>query len=482
MYSSYLADTIPWMFLSVEYNGNVYYGYVKVDYIKLEKTDSSGVTPTPTVPSGGGLTEKEFEQEMSNQGFPESYKSLLRELHRQYPSWIFEAYHTGLDWNTVIEKESKLGTSLISNGKSIEWKSLEKGAYDWGKDTFIPFDGSTWVNASKEAIAYYMDPRNFLNNQGIFQFELLKYKSEYQNVTGVEGILYNTPLYNRSYTFINDNGIEETITYGETFVKAALYSGVSPYHLATRVKQEVITGPTSLSSSVTGTVSGLEGLYNFYNIGAYHSTAPGGAVANGLKYAKDGTTSAELNALYRIPWDNPYDSIVGGSYHIGRNYISRGQDTIYLQKFNVTPDSTYSHQYMANIEQPAAEAKKTYTAYSGMMNEPIVFSIPVYKNMPADAAPIPAKSYNPNNWLKTLNIEGYKLTPTFNSSLEQSYYMEVANSVDFVVVSAQAVNKNAAITGTGTYSLQVGNNSLMVTVTAENGDVRQYMINVYRKE
>jgi hypothetical protein len=232
---------------------------------------------------------------------------------------------------------------------------------------------------------------------------------------------------------------------------------------------------------VSGTVPGLEGLYNFYNIGAYHSTAPGGAVANGLKYAKNGTTSAELNALFRIPWDNPYDAIVGGAYHIGQNYISRGQDTTYLQKFNVTSSSTFSHQYMANIEAPAAEAKKTYTAYSGMMNEPIVFSIPVYLNMPADAAPIPVKAYNPNNWLKSLNIEGYKLTPTFNSSIEQPYYMEVENSVDFVVVSAQAVNKYAMVSGTGTYPLQVGNNSVIIGVTAENGNVRQYMINIYRK-
>lgn len=485
MYSSYLTDNTPWMFLATEYKGTVYYGYVKAECIQVGQTNNPTTTPTPTPtapPVTGVLTEKEFEQEMNRQGFPESYKPFLRQLHQQYPTWIFEAYHTKLDWNTVIEKESKLGASLISNGKSIEWKSLEKGAYNWEKDAFIPFDGKTWVNTSKEAIAYYMDPRNFLNEKGIFQFELLKYKSEYQNVTGVEGILYNTPLYNKSYTYLNDYGINEATTYAETFIKAAEYSGVSPYHLATRVKQEVVTGPTSLSTSVTGTVSGLEGLYNFYNIGAYHSTAPGGAVANGLKYAKNGTTSAELNALYRIPWDNPYDAIVGGSYHIGRNYISRGQDTIYLQKFNVTPNSTFSHQYMANIEAPAAEAKKTYTAYSGMMNVPIIFSIPVYNNMPAEAVPIPAKAYNPNNWLRTLDIEDYELMPIFNSSVDQPYYMEVDNGVEVVVVSAQAVSKYATVTGTGTYPLQAGNNQITISVTAENGNVRQYMVNIYRKE
>lgn len=481
MYNYYISDNIPWMFLATEYNGNVYYGYIKAEYIQVGQPGGPTVTPAPTIPGTGALTEKEFEQEMIKQGFPESYKPFLRQLHQQYPTWIFEAYHTGLDWNTVIEKESKLGINLISNGKSIEWKSLDKGAYNWEKDAFIPFDGSTWMTASKEAVAYYIDPRNFLNDKGIFQFELLKYKTEYQNVTGVEGILYNTPLYNRTYTYLSKYGIQETSTYAETFIKAAEYSGVSPYHLATRVKQEVVTGPNSLSSSVTGTVSGLEGLYNFYNIGAYHSTAPGGAVANGLKYAKNGTTDAALNSMYRIPWDNPYDAIVGGSYHIGRNYINIGQDTIYLQKFNVTPKSTFTHQYMANIEAPSAEAKKTYTAYSGMMNVPIIFSIPVYDNMPAEAAPIPAKAYNPNNWLKTLKINNYGLTPTFNSSLDQPYYLEVENQVESVVVSAEAVSKYAIVAGKGTYPLQVGNNQIIVAVTAENGSVRQYIVNIYRK-
>jgi hypothetical protein len=137
---------------------------------------------------------------------------------------------------------------------------------------------------------------------------------------------------------------------------------------------------------------------------------------------------------------------------------------------------------MANIEAPAAEAKKTYTAYSGMMNVPIVFSIPVYNNMPTEAVSIPAKAYNPNNWLRTLDIEGYELIPTFNSSVDQTYYMEVNNGVEFVVVSAQAVSKYATVVGTGTYPLLAGNNQITISVTAENGNVRQYLVNINRKE
>jgi len=479
------VNSVPWYYISFHKGGIEYQGYVMTEYIQIGKGGTEDNTPvgntTPT-PGTAILTDAEFEQHMSSNGFPESYKPLLRQLHQQYPTWVFEAYQTGLDWNTVIDKEGALGVNLISNGKSIEWKSLISGAYDWQKDSFIAFDGSTWVTTSKAGLAYYMDPRNFLNDKSIFQFELLKYKSQYQNVTGVEGIFYNTALYNNRYSFVDDMGNNVSYTYAETFIKAAEYSGVSPYHLASRVKQEIVTGTTTLSSSVSGMVAGLEGLYNFYNIGAFHSTQPGGAVANGLKYAKNGTTSAELNALYLIPWDSPYDSIVGGAYSIGRNYINRGQDTIYLQKFNVTPNSTYSHQYMANVEAPYAEAKKTFTAYSGMMNVPIVFSIPVYNNMPSTSTSMPTTTYNPNNWLSTLKVDGYSLSPTFNLSIDQPYFLIVDYAAETINISATAVSKKSSVIGTGCIPLQVGNNEVTITVIAENGNIRKYVITVVRNQ
>lgn len=481
-----VTGTNMYYFVSFIKEGRDYYGYVKADNVRIGAADSPSteVTPTPTtVPIPiEVLTPAQFEKSLEAQGFPESYKSALRELHAQNPNWIFEAYHTGLDWNTVIEKEAKVGVNLITNNKSAEWKSFETGAYNWKTDKFIPFDGSTWMTVSKEGLAYYMDPRNFLNKTSIFQFELLEYKNTYQNTVGVEGILYNTALYNKSYTYIDDNGKKVNITYGETFVKAAEYTGVSPYHLASRVKQEVVTGTTTLSNSVSGTVSGYENLYNFYNIGAYHSTAPGGAIANGLKYAANGTTDAATNALLLIPWTSPYRAIVGGAYNIGQNYIKRGQNTIYLQKFNVTQKSTYSHQYMANVEAPNAEAKKVYAGYSSMMEAPIVFSIPVYNNMSAQASPVPTTVQNPNNWLKTLEVDNFSLTPTFNmTNAEQVYSIIVENSVDAINIRATSVSSKASIIGTGNVPLDVGLNEVEIDVFAETGDVKTYTIYITRE-
>ena len=480
----------PWYYIS---HDNIS-GHVRAEYIYVGSelptgvtnpwkpgTPNPSVTPTPAPQPGDDL---DFEAQLAREGFPEDYKIALRELHAKNPNWVFEAYHTGLDWKTVIDNESIPGKNTIPNSKSPEWLSFDKGAYDWKTDKFTIYDGTYWVTASRAAVEYYMDPRNFLNEREIFQFELLRYQSRYQNKQGVESILKGTALYNASYSFIDDIGNNQTYTYAETFIKAAEYSRVSPYHLASRVKQEVVTGPTSLSNSVSGTYKGHEGYYNFYNIGANDSPG-GGAIANGLRYAKNGTKNAATNKTYLIPWTNPYKSIVGGSYFLGSTYINRGQDTVYLQKFNVTPTSTYFHQYMTNVEAPWAEARKIAAAYSNMADSPIVFSIPVYLNMPAKPCPRPTTQFNPNNRLKSLkvfNIDNTELqiTPTFNQT-EYNYYLIVGNDTQAVEIKATTVSKKASVFGGGYIPLSVGDNEIVIPVVAENGDTVNYIINIVRE-
>lgn len=480
---AYVINTIVYYKIDFWYNDVLMTGYVQADYIYYDTSTQNQPTFMPTMvptPTPGGLT---YAQKLANEGFPQSYITALSALHQQYPNWVFKAYKTGLDWTNVINKESVPGKNLIPNSRSIEWKSLDSGAYNWNTDTFTVFDGTTWVTASRPTIEYYMDPRNFLTASGIFQFELLKYQSEYQNVTGVENILKGTALYNAYYTFADDLGVPQTYSFAQSFMKAAEYSGVSPYHLASRAKQEVVTGSTTLSGSVTGTYPGYEGYYNFYNIGASNS-AGGGAIANGLKYAKCGSSNSVTNSLYLIPWVNPYKSIVGGSYFLGGSYINRGQDTIYLQKFNVTSVSTYYHQYMSNVEAPYAEGKKILTAYNGMADSPIVFSIPVYNNMPSSACPVPVTMYNPNNRLSSLKVcdqsgNQLTLTPTFSQTV-QDYSMIVDANVSSVNIQATTVSKKAKVSGTGTFVLNPGINQLIVPVTAENGSVANYKITIYK--
>lgn len=472
-------------------------GHVRGEYIYVGSTLPEGVTnpwkPGQTPNPGPDVTptppvqypdNTDFETNLIIEGFPETYKDALRKLHATHPNWVFKAYHTGLDWKTVIDAESIPGKNTIPNSKSVEWLSFDKGAYDWKTDKFVVYDGTYWVTASRAAIEYYMDPRNFLGEDTIFQFELLRYQGLYQDKNGVENVLKGTALYNASYSFLDEMGNTQVYTYAETFMKAAEYSGVSPYHLASRVKQEVVTGPTTLSNSVSGTYKGYEGYYNFYNIGANDSPG-GGAIANGLTYAKNGTKNANTNATYLIPWTNPYKSIVGGSYFLGSTYINRGQDTVYLQKFNVTPISTYFHQYMTNVEAPWAEGRKIAAAYGNMKESPIVFSIPVYLNMPAAPSPRPTTQFNPNNRLKSLKVYDLNdneiaLTPTFSQTV-YNYNLIVGNNIEAIQVKATTVSKKASVFGGGYIPLNVGYNEITIPVIAENGDIANYVINIVRE-
>ncbi|MDO5415928.1 MAG: SH3 domain-containing protein [Lachnospiraceae bacterium] len=135
-----------------------------------------------------------FEAYLNSQGFPESYRPALRELHARYPQWVFTAMDTGLDWNEVIQNESLVGRNLVSSSSISSWKSIAAGAYDWGSSTWPGFDGSTWVAASEDIIRYYMDPRNFLNETYIFQFLLQSYDGAIHTREGLAALVKGTFL------------------------------------------------------------------------------------------------------------------------------------------------------------------------------------------------------------------------------------------------------------------------------------------------
>lgn len=478
-----VSDEVSWYKISFMYGGTEYSGYISRKYadilVKLDLSQSEE--------NGGSETEEmSFEDILKAEGFPKSYRKKLTELHEKYPLWEFKALKTGLKWSDVIANETAVGKNLIENNVSLEWLSFENKAYDWSKDTFIPYDGSVWVTASKAATEYYMDPRNFLDENTIFQFEVLTYQPSYQNREGVDHIIGNTAMGGASFAYTDDNGNSRNVSYTDAFLMAAEYTGASPFHLASRVKQEVVIGTNLLSTSVCGTVPGYEGLYNFYNIGAYHSTEVGGAVRNGLKFAGNGSSSATLNLSCLIPWNNRFRSILGGAYYIANNYIYRGQDTIYLQKFNVTGSNTYSHQYMANIRAPWSEGKRVFTGYSDVASRPIVFSIPIYEDMPSKAVAAPEKMYNPNNRMKSVTIKNAEdkklsITPSFSQTVTE-YSLIVPYNHIHLDFKGTAVSKKSTVAGNGVYELEVGVNTITLSVTAENGDVKDYIFTVVREE
>lgn len=435
--------------------GNVT-GYVSATYVQLTSSGSQG------------SSDADFESYMTKQGFPESYKPYLRKLHEQHPKWIFTAQKLGVDWNTALKEECVVGRNLVHSSALASWKSMEKGAYDFNGGYWYGLDGS-WVAASKEIIMYYMDPRNFLNDTYIFMFENQSYDPSYQTESGVKTILADTFM-SGSYTCPDT---KKKYTYSQTFMDAAKKSGVSPYHLASRCRNEqgVNGAPQSL-----GTVKGYENYFNFFDIQAY-ATSTMTAAEMGCKYAK--TT----NPTYLLPWTNQYKSIVGGSIFLGTGYITKGQDTLYLQKFDMVDggNGLYYHQYMTCVFGQANEAISLKNAYSqDILNSAMEFKIPVYNNMPDKLCPKPTSSGDNNNYLKSLSVSGTSISPKFDK-FTASYTAKVNAEVSSVTVNANPLGKSAKVSGKGKVSLKTGENTVKVTCTAASGVKRTYTIKITRK-
>ncbi|MBE6775792.1 MAG: hypothetical protein E7543_06340 [Ruminococcaceae bacterium] len=317
--------------------------------------------------------EDAFEKKIA--AFPESYKPYLRQLHQAHPSWEFEPFFTGLDFNVSVDSE--LGAkSLVSASSASEiFKSKDIGDYDYSKKQYIQKDGG-FVEANRLAVAYFMDPRNFLNEDGIFMFETLSF-SEAFTVESVENVLKGSFMANKKITYYDEEGeLQKTSTkYAKAIYNAGKKYNVNPCYLASKILNEV---GTNGSSSVSGKHSKYPGIYNFYNIGAYDGA---NAIAKGLSWASEGTT-------YSRPWNTPVKSINGGAEYIASSYIACGQFTGYLQRFNVNPNGKYKpydHQYMTNLTGALSQGYSTYVSYvsSGLIDNKYVFSIPVYENMPS---------------------------------------------------------------------------------------------------
>ena len=479
------SETNGWYNISAVSNGKTITGYVCGTYIDVkassDNNNQSGNNSQTGNNSDSGNQSNGSADDFETQllAFPESYRSLLRNLHAQHANWIFKPIQTGLDWNTVVKEESVFRRNTVSTYINANTNyanlSTEAGAYDWGTDKFTLCDGSTWYSASTDLIKYYLDPRNFMDEKYIFTFESLAYDSA-QKQSVVEGILSGSFMSGNYTEKDPDTGITSTRSYAGTYMEAGKISGASPYYLASRTRGEV---GSNGSGQTSGTYGSYAGYYNFYSIGAYDGVD---AVANGLQFAQ------KKDSNYYLPWNTRYKAIIGGAKYIAANSINVGQNTPYFQKFNVVnKNGLYTHQYMTAVNGGAYSAELVYNSYKkyNVLNDTIVFYIPVYNNMPKTPCAKPVAKGNPNSYLKTLTLNdgSVNLSETFTYN-KKEYSAVVANNVSSVTVKAEAVSAYAKnITGTGTYDLNPGETkTIQVVCTAGDGSQTTYTIQVFRSK
>ena len=304
--------------------------------------------------------DKNFEKNLLN--FPKSYQSALRKIHDTYPNWIFIADKVDISLDTAINYEyspSKLSLTKkwVELTYGIEWRDAR---VDTGNKMHVL--ESRWTYASREAIAFFMDPRNALvvkneksSYPNIFTFLQQSYDADTQTEEGLRTVIAGTFL-EKGYGGNKDKYISDII-------EAAKESGVSPYVIASIIKIE--QGVNGTSSLISGKYEGYEGYYNFFNYGAYGDDV----VKNGLEYAK------------KKKWKSRKSAIKGGAKLYAEGYINKGQDTYYYMDFDVK--SKGERQYAVSVYDQCVKAVSIRSVCTENKNAAMTFKIPVYSVLPS---------------------------------------------------------------------------------------------------
>lgn len=419
-------------------------------------------------------------------GFDESYCPYLTYLHGKHPNWIFTANRINLSFDEIINGEE--AKNLLQLDTSFD-KNYFVNKYITSTQVM---EGSNWYTATKEFSAYFLDPRNFLNERFIFMFEDLgcnenSYwrQNKDKALTAISNIFGSSSYLTTSMCDINGT----PTSYMEVFYDAGLNNNISPISLATRVKQEGGSNETygPVSGTVTSTINGYSvyGYYNYYNIGA---TAGGNPQMKGLLYACGPNCGKDPS--FGRPWDTREKAIKGGAEFLSHDYIGIGQSNLYLQKFDLVEPNFYTHQYMSNITAPLSEGISAYLSYGknnlvktssnnlDVNNEvPFNFSIPVFNNM-GMVRDLPDVLDNVNT-LDGIFINNELISGFDCDILEYSKY--VINTTDSVKVSYQKSN-SSTVTGDGDIKLDNNTTDVNLTVTAQNGSKRTYIIHLIKAE
>lgn len=285
------------------------------------------------------------------------YKVLIDNLQESHPNWTFTLFYTRLDWEDVISNEghsdsrtSPLNLIPESSEYPEEWRC------EIDKDK--RFDNGTWLCASDKAIRHQMDPRNILNEENIFQFAELKYTEGAHTVEGIKSLTEDS--------FLEGDNIAEAL------IQAGKNVNLDAYFITSRLIQEQGRRGTVLSRGYE--YNGII-VYNPFNINATGNSREE-ILENAAQYA------------YNKGWDSLEKALLGGIHFVKADYIDIGQNTLYLQKFDIVNQdgNLYTNQYMQNLLAPKSESsnmKEIYEA-SNTVDSKLNFIVPLYENMPEE--------------------------------------------------------------------------------------------------
>ena len=400
------ADGADWHQIVFLYAGYTKLGFMRSDFITRIGDDSA------------------YRAYLNKQGFPQSYQPYLRALYAASGGkWTFVADKTGLNWADALEIESTLGMSLIHGSYSTALRSTAPGAYNSQTGVWREYEPG-WYAASGKTVAYYLDPRSYLTSGACMAFQVL-------SGDGTAATSEQVAMVLKDCKWATSQIINE-------FVRAGAEANVSAIYLAVKARGEIGTGATKNASGYTlKKEDGGGTYYNFFNIGAYGGDNPN---YNGILYARD------------EGWDTSYKALLGGAQFIARSYIARGQDTQYLQRFNLTSTNTYSHQYATDITYAYQGGRGTYWSYvdNGLLDMSLVLSVPILEGMPG-VTKLPTGGQE-EEYIPTSGPDAPTVTPDFLAATGKPYlkWKAVDGAAEYQVYRAGTRNGTYRLLGTTT--------------------------------
>lgn len=306
-------------------------------------------------------------------------KEKIDRLKTSYPNWEFEILYTGLKFSDVVNGEYSTKTNCLVDTSIYQGEWIDTN----------PYHSGVWYSASKKAISYFMDPRNFLNEIDIFQFlDLNNYETGSVTLDGIKAQVKGTFLER----------------YSSDIHNACYKQNVNPYYIIARLFQEQGRQGTPIGTGMYG--GDGKTYYNPFNIGAM--------LGNDYETA--------LETAKKRGWDSMEKAIIGGIDFLKEKWLENYQNTLYQNKFDIDTrngTSLFIHEYMQNLSAAYSEAKILQKSYASTnkLNSNFKFIIPVYENMPNE---ISKKPENKNSNSGPIDVKVINVSSSLNLREEAS--------------------------------------------------------------
>ena len=216
------------------------------------------------------------------------------------------------------------------------------------------------------------------------------------------------------------------------------------------------------SASISGEVSKVYDAYDFEDLGFDVQI---------IRNISSNNDLASLNSNVGT-FDREFDRDVT-SYTLTVPYDT---ESVILSGSTFDMYSTVSGLVLYELTSDETIATITVTAEDGSTK---VYTVRIVK----EAKPVVTTSnisyvYSSNNYLKTLEIADYDID---FDKLVNEYRIRVDSDVNSLDIKAIAEDNRASVEITGNENFKTGDNTVIIKVTAENGDVNEYKLIVNKK-